>query len=298
MTRKSKQAGGNFPLTYSERKKLTAYGTQTARLTSDSQLPFGDCCLQNSPATDPVVTPSGHIYSREAIVSYLLKKNKDLKEQREIYENQLAATAQKEQEETKSSGSRAIQAFIDKDQGSTQRSTQDHAIVYSKSLKRKIDTESKEDGNKRLKEICYWLAEAQPEYDDSETILNNPPPQRPSSPMSGEPLRLKDLTSITLMREGNISSKGRKNTQTGKCICAVSSKSITTQPVLTIKKSGVVILKDIFDSVVKTADGKGMICPITGKKFKEKDVLQLKKGKSGFAASGKVTASKYIPTLT
>jgi len=57
MTRKSKQAGGNFPLTYSERQKLTAYGTQTSRLTSDSHLPFGDCCLQNSPAIDPVVTP-------------------------------------------------------------------------------------------------------------------------------------------------------------------------------------------------------------------------------------------------
>lgn len=57
MTRKSKQAGGNFPLTYSERSKLTSYGTQSARLTSDSQLRFGDCCLQLSPAVDPVVTP-------------------------------------------------------------------------------------------------------------------------------------------------------------------------------------------------------------------------------------------------
>jgi hypothetical protein len=46
-----------MPLTQSERSKLTSYGTQTARLTSDSQLPFGDCCLQLSPAVDPVVTP-------------------------------------------------------------------------------------------------------------------------------------------------------------------------------------------------------------------------------------------------
>ena len=221
-----------------------------------------------------------------------------MKQQKERYESQLAANAERQKEETQSSGSRAIQAFIEKDQGSTQKSTQDHAIVYSKSLKRKIDTESKEEGNKRLKEICYWLAEAQPEYDNSETALNNPPPERPSSPMSGKPLRLKDLTSITLMREGGSSNKTGNNGEKGKCICAVSSKAITTQPVLTIKKTGVVILKDVFDSIIKTADGKGMVCPITGKKFKEKDMLELKKGKSGFAASGKVTASKYIPTLT
>mmetsp|Transcript_23006 Transcript_23006/g.34084 ORF Transcript_23006/g.34084 Transcript_23006/m.34084 type:complete len:253 (-) Transcript_23006:18-776(-) len=247
------------------------------------------------------VTRSGHIYSREAIVSYLLIKNKELKQQRERYEAQITTDAQQEHTETETSSSLAIQAFIEKDQGSTQKSTQDHAIAYKKSLKRSIDTESKEDGNKRLKEISYWLSEAQPEYDNqAETIRNNPPPARPSSPMSGEPLRLKDLTSITLMREGdNNGDKGNggKNAAGGKCMCAVSNKAITTQPVVAIKKTGVVMLKDVYDSVVKATTEK-LMCPITGQKFKEKDVLELKKGRSGFAASGKITASKYVPTLT
>jgi len=224
-----------------------------------------------------------------------------LKQQRERYEAQITADTKEEQTKTESSSSLAIQAFIAKDQGSTQLSTQDHAISYKKSLKRSIDTESKEEGNKRLKEISYWLAEAQPDYDDqAETIRNNPPPERPPSPMSGEPLRLKDLTPITLMREGNSNddkSKGGKHEAGGKCICAVSNKAITTQPVVVIKKTGVVILKEFYDSVVKTTTEK-LMCPITGKKFKEKDVLELKKGRSGFAASGKVTASKYVPTLT
>lgn len=287
MARKSKQPGGNMPLTQHERSKLTNYGTQKTRLTSDSQLKFGDCCLQNSPATDPVVTPSGHIYSREAIVAYLLTKNQEHKRQKELYDAHIASEQTKQEAETAKSTSMAIQAFIEKDQGSTQKSTQDHAIEYKKNLKRKIDVESKEDGNKRLKEVSYWLSEAQPEFDDSkERIIA--PPERPPSPMSGEPLRLKDLVSITLNREeGN-----------GKCLCAVSNKAITTQPVLVIKKTGAVILKDIFDSIVKTSDGKKMVCPVTGKKFKEKDVLNLTKGKSGFAASGEVVAKKYTPTLT
>lgn len=239
--------------------------------------------------------PSGHIYSREAIVSYLLAKNKELKEQRSQYEAQLASDAQKITAEKQTTETQAIQAFIQKDQGPAQKSTQDHAVGYQQSLKRKIDTETKEDGNKRLKEISYWLSEAQPEYneDKEEAVRNNPPPARPASPMSGQPLRLKDLVPITLGRESIKNGK-----EVGKCICAVSNKALTTQPVLVIKKTGVVMLKDVFDTVVKTSDGKGMVCPIMGTKFKEKDVLELTKGKSGFAASGEIVATKYTPTMT
>lgn len=294
MARKSKQPGGNMPLTYSERSKLTSYGTQSARLTSDSQLRFGDCCLQLTPAVDPVVTPSGHIYSRETIVSYLLTKSQELKEQKAKYQAQLASDAQKASQQTESAKTLAIQSFISKDQGAAQSSTKNHSTDYQKSLKRKIDTESKEEGNKRLKEISYWLSEAQPEYHDEamgEKIRSNMPPERPSSPMSGNPLRLKELVPITLNR-------GNGDGAEGKCLCAVSNKEITTQPVIAIKKTGVVILKDVYDQVVKTKNGKGMVCPVKGKKFKEKDVIVLSKGKSGFAASGDVVASKYTPTMT
>ena len=240
---------------------------------------------------------SGHIYSREAIVSYLLTKSQVLKEQKRIYDAQLANDVQNTQQKQDTTQTLAIQTFIDKDQGSTQESLKDHTTGYHESLKRKIDIETKEEGNKRLKEISYWLSEAQPEYTEDakkERIRGNPPPERPASPMSGNPLRLKDLTSITLHREGE--GEGKK--LDGKCMCAISNKAITTQPVIAIQKTGVVMLKDVYDKVVKTKDGKKMVCPITGKKFKEKDVLELKKAKSGFAASGIVFASKYTPTLT
>ena len=54
------------------------------------------------------------------------------------------------------------------------------------------------------------------------------------------------------------------------------------------------MLKSVFNDLAKPT----MTCPITGKKFKDKDVLDLIKGKSGFAASGDVVARKYNPTLT
>lgn len=284
-----------MPLTYSERSRLTAYGTQSARLTTDSQLKFGDCCLSLSPASDPVATPSGHIYSREAIVAYLLTKNKELKDARAKYEAQLAADEQKQKSEELARKEDEIHKFMEKDQGPAQRSTEEHGRAHQNNLKRKIDTETVQDGKKKLKQISYWLSEAQPQYTNEskeESVRNNPPPKRPPSPMSGDPLRLKDLIPIKLQRE----AKGNGGSEVGKCICAVSAKAITTQPVVAIKKSGIVILKEVYDKVVKTS--KGMTCPITGTKIKEKDVIELKKGASGYAASGEVVASKYTPTMT
>mmetsp|Transcript_2148 Transcript_2148/g.2577 ORF Transcript_2148/g.2577 Transcript_2148/m.2577 type:complete len:293 (-) Transcript_2148:4211-5089(-) len=289
--RKSKQPRGNMPLTYGEKAKLLrAYGTNSVRLGTDSQIKFGDCCLSLTKAEDPVITPSGHIYSRESIVSYLLTKTQELRQAKLKYDAQISADCLKKSQEEKKECVKAAQIFLLKDQGSTHLSKEDHSSTFVKSLKRKIDTESKPTGKEKLQKSSYWLSEAQPQYtveSHEEVIRMNPPPERPSSPMSGEPLRLKNLIPIKLQRD-------ESNTLDPKCLCAVSNKAITTQSVIVIKKTGIVILKDVYDKIVKPS----MVCPITGKKIKEKDVVNLNKCATGFAASGEVVAKKYKPTLT
>ena len=295
-TRKSKQPGGNMPLTYHERSKVASgsnYGTNASRLSADSQGKFGDCCLGLMPAQDPVATPSGHIYSREAIVSYLLTKTQELKEARHRYDAQLKADQHKQRQKDLETQDQQRKEFLQRDQGSMHLSKQIHESALQQSLKRKIDIETKQEGAAKLQRTSYWLGESQPQYTEQskeDEIRNNPPPERPSSPMSGQPLRLKDLTPITLMRD----KQDDDNVIGSKCLCAVSNKAITTQSAIVIKKTGIVILEDVFNKVVKPS----MICPIKGKKFKEKDILHLSKCASGFAASGTVVATKYRPTLT
>lgn len=290
MTRKGKKApGGHNPLTYHERSKLTSYGTQTTRLSTDSQKRFGDCCLGLEPAIDPVATPSGHIYSREAIVAYLLTKSRELKQLRSKYESK--RTSEEEQEDRKKEvlAIRSLEDFEKKDQGAIQQGNDKHSKKFSSQLGKKISTETSAEGRKTLKRTSYWLSENQPIYDSSrEILLGPPPPDRPPSPMSGEPLRLKDLTSLSLGREeGNSGNHSR-------CVCSVSGKAITTQPVVALKRTGHVVLKSVYDELVKPT----MICPFSEKKIKEKDVLILKKAATAFSASGKVEAKKYRHTLT
>ena len=79
-----KHAKNNGSSTYgvfshTERKQCDFMSSQEARCGSDSQLPFGWCALSLRPAVDPVATPSGHVYSREAILEHLVTKQAAIK---------------------------------------------------------------------------------------------------------------------------------------------------------------------------------------------------------------------------
>jgi nitric oxide synthase-interacting protein len=41
-----------------------------------------------------------------------------------------------------------------------------------------------------------------------------------------------------------------------------------------------------------------MTCPVTGKKFKMDDVIELARASSGYSSSGKVEATVYRPSMT
>ena len=83
----SKNCGDKHHFTYAEKKKAKL-GSVAQRLGADSQLPFGYCPLSLNPITDAVVSPSGHIYSRESILEYLLLKTQEIKAQARAFELQ------------------------------------------------------------------------------------------------------------------------------------------------------------------------------------------------------------------
>lgn len=108
-SRHSKQVSDRPVFTQSEKAK-SGTGTLTVRLGTESQLPFGQkmialynvlhqrytelihcigyCGLSLKPAEEAVISPSGHIYSREAILEYLLTKTKEIKDLARAHEIQ------------------------------------------------------------------------------------------------------------------------------------------------------------------------------------------------------------------
>jgi nitric oxide synthase-interacting protein len=195
-------------------------------------------------------------------VQYLLQKTSELKKARANYNAYLEKLRSQKQQEADKKQQEKVQAFED-----TQKAT-----ASSKKRSREDEPE------KNALSVSYWLADFQPEHEGS---VPDPPPERPPSPHSGQPLRLKDLRSLSIKRSSD-----------GKPICALSDKSITTQPVVAVKED--VILEECFNDLVKPS----MLHPITGDKLKSKHILKLQKGKSGFASSGPVEAKTYRPTIT
>ena len=86
------------------------YGTQRLRFGKDSMVPFGHCCLSLQPVVDPVVTPSGHLYSREVILNYLLEKTKEIRLQQAVYDSEQA----KEESEKAAEQARHESAPVDR----------------------------------------------------------------------------------------------------------------------------------------------------------------------------------------
>lgn len=93
MTRHGKNCTAGAVYTYHEKKKDTAasgYGTQNIRLSRDAVKDFDCCCLSLQPCHDPVVTPDGYLYEREAILEYILHQKKEIARQMKAYEKQRA----------------------------------------------------------------------------------------------------------------------------------------------------------------------------------------------------------------
>ncbi|KAG7340744.1 zinc-finger interacting protein [Nitzschia inconspicua] len=270
MGRKSKQAGGHNPLTYHERKHYandSSYGTTTARLGQDSQYKFGHCGLSLHPAVEhPVATPSGFIYERSTILEYLLTKTQSLKREQIEYDQW---RERQEQE---------------------QQGTQDKkrkAIVERFESAQKVETfkKKKTDDNPLIKS-SYWLAQSQPEK-DKELSTRDPPPKRPPSPNSQQPLRRKDLIELDL-----------KWNNEHQVLCAISEKTIHTQPALALipKKDdkAQVVLESVYNDL---GENKERVCPVTGKKLSK--ILKLQQGGSSFASKdGVIEAKQYRPTMT
>ena len=196
MSRHSKNQGAmGSMMTYHEFKKL-GHGTQSARYGVDSQLPFGYCCLSLGPVQDPLVSPSGHVYSREAIMEYLLEKTQELKRQQDLYDAQQEAMAAKADEKLALESSADAAAFVSKQLMITgpsapakKRKREEveasaKTTVVNKLNKKVGDSATRDD----LKRTSFWVPEFTPEHVEAKIPL---PPKRPPSPMSGEPLRLK-----------------------------------------------------------------------------------------------------------
>ena len=89
MTRHGKNCTAGAVYTYHERKKdaeQSGFGSKNVRLGKDSVKDFDCCCLTLQPCREPVITPDGYLYDKEAILESLLHQKKEMARQTKAFE--------------------------------------------------------------------------------------------------------------------------------------------------------------------------------------------------------------------
>lgn len=289
MTRHGKNCTAGAVYTYHEKKKDTAasgYGTQNVRLSRDAVKDFDCCCLSLQPCKDPVVTPDGYLYEKEAILEYILHQKKEIARQMKAYEKQKNEKKTEMAELTKAAKESKVKSFLDKELSIVSKPLNpfDHKAENSQ------PGPSSEEKAKQLP--SFWIPSLTPE---AKTKVIPKPDKCVYCPMSGKPLKLKDLIAVHFTPlDQNVDRVGLINRQ-DRYVCAVTRDMLgNSVPCAVLRPSGSVVTLECVERLIK----KDMVDPVNGEKLTEKDIIVVQRGGTGFAGSGvQLEAKKSRPVM-
>uniref|UniRef100_A0A8C1PGZ3 Nitric oxide synthase-interacting protein n=1 Tax=Cyprinus carpio TaxID=7962 RepID=A0A8C1PGZ3_CYPCA len=288
MTRHGKNCTAGAVYTYHEKKKDTAssgYGTQSVRLGKDAIKDFDCCCLSLQPCRDPVVTEDGYLYEKEAILQYILHHKTEIAKKMKAYEKQKQALKSEGQLESKSEERERAEKFKQRENNIvskpinpfTSEKSEDEGSQKSSSSASSSDTGASSSSSALP---SFWIPSLTPE---AKPTLLKKPSKTVLCPMSGRPLKMSDLISVRFTPLDSSLDRVALLTRQDRYVCAVTKDTLgNSVPCAVLRPSGAVVTMECVEKLIQ----KDMIDPVTGDKLKEKDIITLQRGGTGFAGSG------------
>lgn len=282
MTRHGKNCTAGAVYTYHEKKKDTAasgYGTQRVRIGRDAVKDFDCCCLSLQPCRDPVVTPDGFLYEREAILGYILHRKAQIAKERKAYEKQRAELRRQKQQQGRGGAEATLRSFLQAESplgGTPKNAPEDPSPGPSGTLP------------------SFWIPSLTPEA-GAEKL------QKPEGlvrcPMSGRRLKLVELVKVQFRpaEVGLSRAQLLAREQQDRYVCAVTGDPLgNATPCAVLRPSGAVVTLDCVERLIR----KEMRDPLSGDPLTEADIIVLQRGGTGFAASGTcLEAKKSRPVM-
>ncbi|KAM9224347.1 nitric oxide synthase-interacting protein isoform 1-T1 [Dugong dugon] len=306
MTRHGKNCTAGAVYTYHEKKKDTAasgYGTQNIRLSRDAVKDFDCCCLSLQPCHDPVVTPDGYLYEREAILEYILHQKKEIARQMKAYEKQRGARREEQKELQRAAAQDQVRGFLEKEAAIVSRPLNPFTPKAASSGNGPDDAQpgpsagpASKDKDKALP--SFWIPSLTPE---AKATKLEKPSRTVTCPMSGKPLRMSDLTPVRFTPLDSSVDRVGLITRSERYVCAVTRDSLSNatpcavlRPSPTLYPSGAVVTVECVEKLIR----KDMVDPVNGVKLTDHDIIVLQRGGTGFAGSGvKLQAEKSRPVM-
>eukprot|EP00072_Mus_musculus_P057573 XP_006541141.1 PREDICTED: nitric oxide synthase-interacting protein isoform X1 [Mus musculus] len=326
MTRHGKNCTAGAVYTYHEKKKDTAasgYGTQNIRLSRDAVKDFDCCCLSLQPCHDPVVTPDGYLYEREAILEYILHQKREIARQVKAYEKQRGARREEQKELQRAAAQDQVRGFLEKEaaivsrplnpfmpKAATLPNTGDKKYLplvgslgggFLKCVPQLLpSTEGEQPGpsvgpvgkDKDKALPSFWIPSLTPE---AKATKLEKPSRTVTCPMSGKPLRMSDLTSVRFTQLDDSVDRVGLITRSERYVCAVTRDSLSNAtPCAVLRPSGAVVTLECVEKLIR----KDMVDPVNGDTLTERDIIVLQRGGTGFAGSGvKLQAEMSRPVM-
>ncbi|XP_048061822.1 nitric oxide synthase-interacting protein isoform X2 [Megalobrama amblycephala] len=286
MTRHGKNCTAGAVYTYHEKRKDTAasgYGTQSVRLGKDAIKDFDCCCLSLQPCRDPVVTEDGYLYEKEAILQYILHQKTEIAKKMKAYEKQKQALKSEGQLESKSEERERAEKFKQRENNIVSKPinpfTSDDGSQNGSASSSSSDTSAGESSSSSALP-SFWIPSLTPEA--KPTMLKKPS-KTVLCPMSGRPLKMSDLISVRFTPLDPSLDRVALLTRQDRYVCAVTKDTLgNSVPSAVLRPSGAVVTMECVEKLIR----KDMIDPVTGDKLKEKDIIPLQRGGTGFAGSG------------
>lgn len=270
MTRHARNCTAGAVYTYHEKKKDAAasgYGTNTQRVGKDSVKDFDCCCLTLQPCRNPVMTKDGYLFDKESILEYILTKKREYARKLKEYEKQKQRKEEQSQEETANEELKKLQNFLKSEKTivSNGSGTTDGASVSN----------MKNGKDKVLP--SFWIPSKTPEA--KETNLQKPD-KTIYCPISGKPLKMKDLITIKFTQVKDPDDKRSLIVKQARYMCPITHDVLGNNvPCAAIRTTGDVITMECVEKLIK----KDWINPLDNSKLTPSDIIPLQRGGTGYA---------------
>jgi len=300
MTRHGRNATNSAVYTYHERAKdakASGFGTEKCRLGKDSLKGWDCCSLTLQPCRNPLVSPQGFLFDKEALLKYMIQKKQEYARKLKEYERQknrdvkdLHQIADAERQSNQEKFEKAEKSILPKAGGAASTSKAGGSALPS-----------------------FWVPSMTPQASKSKV---DKPDKTVYCPVSGEPLKFKDMVEVKFClleeeedkkAEDTVYVAGKAEGAAGikkksliakeeRYKCAVTHDILNNgTPAAVLRPTGDVVTVECVDKIIKKND---MLHPLTGIKLKDKDIIYLQRGGTGYAATNeKLKAAHYRPNL-
>lgn len=288
MTRHAKNCTAGAVYTYHEKKKDTktaGYGTQALRLGKDAVKDFDCCSLSLQPCRDPVITHDGYLYDKEAILEYILHQKREITRRLKEYEKQKRQEQAEKEEIGQAEHRSRLEKFIKKEQSIV---TDSHNPFKGSNEGESSNSVSNMVQGKDKMLPSFWIPNLTP---DAKTTVLKKPDKVVHCPMSGRPLAMKDLIPVNFTLVKDPDDKASLIIKKNRYMCAVTHDILgNTVPCAVLRPSGNVVTMECIEKLIK----KDWTDPVTGDKLKEKDIIPVQMGGTGYATTNENLAAAVL----